>query len=277
MLRLDPAYPPVWRDEHTLQFGDEARAVIAEAEPWHEWLVHALRTGVSANDAITLAASLGADRAAVTGMLEQLAPVLCSDAPRTRVGFEVSDAIDGAVAVAVIRLLDTSVELVTDPDERCTVVMLESFVADPARYRGHLRDERPHLPIILAGDQVHVGPLVTPGDGPCLACDAAHRRDEDAAWPSIAAQLMSQPAPPVAAALVGEAVAYAARLLTGQLPSPAARRRMTFSASSPHRQSAWPVAHPACACRSLAESATAAGSAATTAMPTRATAYARPA
>jgi hypothetical protein len=277
MLRLDPAYPPVWRDERTLQFGDEARAVIAEAEPWHEWLVHALRTGVSANDAITLAASLGADRAAVTGMLEQLAPVLCSDAPRTRVGFEVSDAIDGAVAVAVIRLLDTSVELVTDPDERCTVVMLESFVADPARYRGHLRDERPHLPIILAGDQVHVGPLVTPGDGPCLACDAAHRRDEDAAWPSIAAQLMSQPAPPVAAALVGEAVAYAARLLTGQLPSSAARRRMTFAASSPHRQSAWPVAHPACACRSLAENATAAGSAATTAMPTRATAYARPA
>ncbi|MDR6201201.1 hypothetical protein QE374_003110 [Microbacterium sp. SORGH_AS428] len=277
MLRLDPAYPPVWRDERTLQFGDQARAVIAEAEPWHEWLVHALRTGVSANDAMTLAASLGADRAAVADMLEQLAPVLCSDAPRTRVGFEVSDAVDGAVAVAVIRLLDTSVELVTDPDERCTVIMLESFVADPGRYRGHLRDERPHLPVILAGDRVHVGPLVTPGDGPCLACDAAHRRDEDAAWPGIAAQLMSQPAPPVTAALLGEAVAYAARLLTGQLPPSAARCRMTFAASSPHRRSAWPVVHPACACRSLAEISTAAAPDAPTAMPTRATAYARPA
>lgn len=277
MLRLDPAYPPVWRDERTLQFGDEPRVVISGAEPWHEWLVHALRCGVSANDAITLAASLGADREAVSGLLEQLAPVLCTDAPRTRVGFEVSDAIDGAVAVSVIRLLDSSVELVIDPDERSTVVLLESFVADPGRYRAHLRDERPHLPITLAGDQVHVGPLVTPGDGPCLACDAAHRRDEDAAWPSIAAQLMSQPSPPVAAALVGEAVAYAARLLTGQLPPSAARRRMTFAASSPHRRSAWPVAHPECACRSLAESETAVASAAPTAMPTRATAYARPA
>lgn len=277
MLRLDPAYPPVWRDERTLQFGAEPRVVIGEAEPWHEWLVHALRSGVSANDAMSLGSSQGADRSAVAAMLERLAPVLCSDAPLTRVGFDVSDAIDGAVAVAVIRLLDTSVELVTDPDERCTVILLESFVADPGRYRGHLRDERPHLPVTLAGDQVHVGPLVTPGDGPCLACEAAHRRDADAAWPSIAAQLMSQPAPPVPAALLGEAVAYAARLLTGQLPPSAARRRMTFAASSPRRRSVWPAVHPACACRSLAESETAVASAAPTAMPTRARAYARPA
>ncbi len=34
-----------------------------------------------------------------------------------------------------------------------------------------------------------VGPLVIPGVTSCLACGDLHRRDRDAAWPAIAAQL----------------------------------------------------------------------------------------
>jgi hypothetical protein len=34
-----------------------------------------------------------------------------------------------------------------------------------------------------------VGPLVIPGVTSCLACADLHRRDRDAAWPAVAAQL----------------------------------------------------------------------------------------
>ena len=52
-----------------------------------------------------------------------------------------------------------------------------------------LRRGIPHLPLVVQGHRVQVGPLITGGFGPCLSCLDLHRRDRDAAWPTLLSQL----------------------------------------------------------------------------------------
>ena len=52
-----------------------------------------------------------------------------------------------------------------------------------------LRRGIPHLPLVVQGHRVQIGPLITGGDGPCLSCMDLHRRDRDAAWPALLSQL----------------------------------------------------------------------------------------
>jgi hypothetical protein len=52
-----------------------------------------------------------------------------------------------------------------------------------------LRRGIPHLPLVVQGHRVQVGPLIVRGAGPCLTCLDLHRRDRDAAWPALLSQL----------------------------------------------------------------------------------------
>ncbi|MEP7034370.1 MAG: hypothetical protein ABI662_06575 [Dermatophilaceae bacterium] len=52
-----------------------------------------------------------------------------------------------------------------------------------------LRRGIPHLPLVVQGHRVQVGPLITGDHGPCLMCLDLHRRDRDAAWPALLSQL----------------------------------------------------------------------------------------
>lgn len=58
------------------------------------------------------------------------------------------------------------------------VVLSDNLIADPHM----LRDLHSH-------GVGMVGPLVIPGVTSCLGCADLHRRDRDAAWPAVAAQL----------------------------------------------------------------------------------------
>jgi len=64
-----------------------------------------------------------------------------------------------------------------------------------------LRRGIPHLPVVVQGHRVQVGPLITASPGPCLACMDLHRRDRDVAWPMLLSQLSPtwplRPGPPV--------------------------------------------------------------------------------
>lgn len=55
-----------------------------------------------------------------------------------------------------------------------------------------LRRGIPHLPLVVQGHRVQVGPLIVGGHGPCLSCLDLHRRDRDAAWPALLSQLASR-------------------------------------------------------------------------------------
>jgi len=119
-----------------------------------------------------------------------------------------------------------------------------------------LRRGIPHLPLVVQGHRVQVGPLIMGGDGPCLSCLDLHRRDRDAAWPALMFQLASSgplmAGSPVtlestlSAMTIGAAAMIVHSCLDGQpvsgnlsleisLPWPTIQHRRWFS-------------HPMCAC-----------------------------
>ncbi len=69
------------------------------------------------------------------------------------------------------------------------VVLSDYLVADPRMVRELHKRKVPHLPVRVRDGTGLVGPLVIPGVTSCLGCADLHRRDHDAAWPAIAAQL----------------------------------------------------------------------------------------
>ena len=110
-----------------------------------------------------------------------------------------------------------------------------------------------HLAVSVRDATVVVGPLVRPGQSPCLNCLALRRTELDPDWPAVAAQLHTSPeiAEPVAAATVLSAAAFAAyEVLTqidGGTPSTlGATVEITTPGQSSRRQ--WSQ-HPSCGCR----------------------------
>jgi hypothetical protein len=69
------------------------------------------------------------------------------------------------------------------------VLLSDYLVADPHIVRDLHSQGVPHLPVRVRDGTGLVGPLVIPGVTSCLGCTDLHRRDRDAAWPAIAAQL----------------------------------------------------------------------------------------
>ena len=69
------------------------------------------------------------------------------------------------------------------------VVLTDYLVADPRMVRDLHNAGVPHLLVRVRDGTGLVGPLVLPGLTSCLGCADLHRRDRDAAWPAIAAQL----------------------------------------------------------------------------------------
>lgn len=68
-------------------------------------------------------------------------------------------------------------------------VLSDYLVADPRLVRELHSQRVAHLPVLVRDGAGLVGPLVIPGITSCLGCADLHRRDRDAAWPAVAAQL----------------------------------------------------------------------------------------
>jgi hypothetical protein len=69
------------------------------------------------------------------------------------------------------------------------VVLSDNLVADPRMQRDLHSQGIAHLAVRVRDGIGLVGPLVIPGITSCLGCADLHRRDRDAAWPAVAAQL----------------------------------------------------------------------------------------
>jgi hypothetical protein len=64
---------------------------------------------------------------------------------------------------------------------------------EPRQVDQLMRDGQPHLFAAVRPSVGVVGPLVLPGRSSCARCHDLHRRDRDAAWPTVAAQLRAVP------------------------------------------------------------------------------------
>jgi bacteriocin biosynthesis cyclodehydratase domain-containing protein len=69
------------------------------------------------------------------------------------------------------------------------VVLSDYLVADPRLVRELHAERVAHLAVRVRDGTGVVGPLVLPGMTSCLGCADLHRRDRDASWPAVAAQL----------------------------------------------------------------------------------------
>jgi bacteriocin biosynthesis cyclodehydratase domain-containing protein len=69
------------------------------------------------------------------------------------------------------------------------VVLTDNLVTDPRMLRELHSQGVAHLAVRVRDGTGLVGPLVIPGVTSCLNCADFHRRDRDAAWPAVAAQL----------------------------------------------------------------------------------------
>jgi hypothetical protein len=69
------------------------------------------------------------------------------------------------------------------------VVLSDNLVTDPRMLRDLHSQGVAHLAVRVRDGTGLVGPLVVPGVTSCLGCADLHRRDRDAAWPAVAAQL----------------------------------------------------------------------------------------
>ena len=147
-------------------------------------------------------------------------------------------------------------------DDPALAIVAATWAIPPARHLPWLRRDVPHLAVVFDDTGARVGPLVEPGDGPCLRCLDLGRRDADPAWPVIAAQLAGRPAATATTRACLEAATLAIALVDDRLAHGSramADASLTLSrerpAGSPRRLRHAP--HPECGCRSPGGTATA--------------------
>lgn len=130
------------------------------------------------------------------------------------------------------------------------VVVVTGGALDVARTWQLMGDGIPHLPVAWEGPVVTVGPLVIPGTTACLRCVDLHRRDDDPAWPVLAAQVARRGRHLEETVLALTAAASALRALTALVDTDEVRGPFSerFSLTgAPATTEHWPV-HPECGC-----------------------------
>jgi bacteriocin biosynthesis cyclodehydratase domain-containing protein len=205
VLKLADGVPLVWRTPSSVQLGvARPLVVLDDVTAAHERLLAALAKGVSESGFAMMARDAGADPRALLG---RVAPAL---APPGRGPSAPRIAVLGAGPLA--EELARQVGHAADPE---LVVLVAAWVVAPADHGAWLRRDVRHLPVVV-GENIDVGPLVVPGETACLHCLDLARRDDDAAWPAIAAQLHGRPAPALSRTAIAEAAAFAARHLEAE-------------------------------------------------------------
>lgn len=273
--RIDPTLPLVWRSPTDLQLGAaEARVILPDAGEFEISLITALRHGASDSTLMTIGTGLGFPAEEVRRLLVALQPAYAPEPAHDGVASALSPATE-RIRVAldaeglVERHLTASLEslgyeVVAGSDEladqAALAVISATWVVTPGRYLPFLRRDVPHLSIVFDDTGARVGPLVEPGSGPCLRCLDLARRDADAAWPVVAAQLAGRPAASCTPRAALDASALAAsviddRLAHGRWPLAAASFTLERPGALPRRRRHEP--HPECGCRTPAGSATA--------------------
>lgn len=142
------------------------------------------------------------------------------------------------------------------PDLPDLVILAAMGAIRPDAGEPWLRRGIPHLPLVVQGHRVQVGPLIAGGAGPCLSCMDLHRRDRDAAWPTLLSQLSPawpfRPEAPVSleSTLTAMTIGVAAMIVHTCLDGQPLPDELSLEISLP-----WPtivsrrwISHPMCDC-----------------------------
>lgn len=240
--RLDPRYPLVWRSPSSVQIGiDPARVVLDEVDPVAERMLAALVTGATEGALRLLSGGFDPEP-----LLAALAPVL--EVPEPEPGKGVAVFGLGHTAVRISRLLAERDRWhsgnAMDQPYPDAVVIVSHYVTRPAARSLWLRRDVPHLPVVYSDTGVMIGPLVIPGNGPCLTCVEFHHRDRDLAWPALAAQLLDRVSSADQGTLSAETAVAAVRMLAAGRVGVSLR----IDAETGERTETTVAQHPHCTC-----------------------------
>lgn len=275
MLRLDPTRIPLWRDATTLQLGEHAETRLTDVSPWQERLLFELARGLPDSGVDVWADLKRVHPRDVRAFITRLGDAVVRtelDGRRAPGGVLIEAARNGShdpIVIAMTMALEASSYTVTvveeaDPGEHDRaaaeasdvdlVILVARHVLDPRRAAPHLRADRAHLPVVVGGGNVSIGPLVVPGATACITCLHLERRDDDTAWPLLALQLLSAEPPEPSPELVHESAAALVRVLAD--PAAGRGRSVTLSAGGERRLRAH-LPHGECGCRAPEGNATA--------------------
>jgi bacteriocin biosynthesis cyclodehydratase domain-containing protein len=190
VLRLDPSLPLLWRTPSSLQVGsDEPLVVLDDVSDGEDRLLAALSVGVSPTGYAMLARSLGVASEVADRLLSRLEAALVDETGSASPTAAVLG--DSPLARTVAALLGACGAL-GSVDDSVVVVLVADWVLAPVDHLSWLNRDVPHLPVVVAERTVTVGPLVEPGDGPCLHCVHLARLDDDPSWGAVATQLLGR-------------------------------------------------------------------------------------
>jgi bacteriocin biosynthesis cyclodehydratase domain-containing protein len=218
VLKLDGRFATVWRDPFSLQLGvDPARVMLRDVSSADERMIAALGGGISRSGLDMIATSSGASEQDVARLLRTVKPILLPEpveAPAARVSLvgrgQTVDRIASTLALAGVTVSVNSA-IVDEPSD--LGIAIGHYVLDPDCYGYWLRRDIPHVPVVFGDDSVLMGPLVEPGNSPCLYCLEHYRRDADASWSAIASQLWGRRAASETALVSAEVAARVARIV----------------------------------------------------------------
>jgi len=204
LYALDPALPVLLRPDGAVQVGWSPRRAVL-IRPLRGMtptgLAALLRTmhspvplselqrqaGVSADELGTLMAQLVAAGVATRGGRQR---TVRSASIRVHGRGPLSELLMEGLRCSGARVRHTSQpHAVVASAEADLVVLADSLVVDPRMQRELHSQGVAHLAVRVRDGVGLVGPLVIPGVTSCLGCADLHRRDRDAAWPAVAAQL----------------------------------------------------------------------------------------
>lgn len=202
---LDPAMPVLLRPDGAVQVGwDPRRAVLVRppgglAATELAALLRSMRSPTPLPELARRAVDRGLrDAGELTDLVTQLVSAgVATECAKSR-GRTPSIRIHGRgplseLLVQALRCSGARIAHSSQPHAAVSavdlVVLSDYLVADPRMVRDLHTQGVPHLPVRVRDGIGLVGPLVIPGTTSCLSCADLHRRDRDAAWPAISAQL----------------------------------------------------------------------------------------
>lgn len=281
--QLDPRLPLVWRTPTSLQIGiDSPEVVLTDVTPAQERMISALVLGITRPGLDLITTSTGSDPQVAPQLLAALRGVLrpppVSPPPPadsiviSGTGPTAAQMVD-LLASAGLTVSRLAADVAPDAPPADFAVIIASHVIDPA-FHGHwLRRDVPHLGVVLGDSEVRIGPVVEPGDGPCLYCLELHHTDADPAWPAMAAQLWGRRSPLDTGLVAAEAATVAARLVLSRLDRGRAwpATSIVLDAGTGIMRRAGVRRHPECGCAALPENGTLAAGSGASGRPARTT------
>jgi bacteriocin biosynthesis cyclodehydratase domain-containing protein len=208
---LDPTMPVLTRPDGTVQVGWDPRRAVRINPPCGlttaglATLLRSMHSPIGIAMLRHQATRLGlADDTALAGMITALveAGIISAAAPRGpgQHARSVTIRVHGRgpladLLVDALRCSSARIRHSSQPHAAVTaagtdlVVLSDCLVPEPRLVRELNTEGVPHLPVRVRDGTGLVGPLVIPGVTSCLDCADLYRRDRDAAWPAVAAQL----------------------------------------------------------------------------------------